>query len=162
MVGQRIQHPTQGMDVCVLSGTGLCDELIPRAEEIQRPWCVVACDLETSRMARPTGGCCTKKKGSNKHRTGPSCATKRGLFWPAQTLSFPQRRFFQGRLNATHTNPCFISALTRCLTTHYKFQSFSLGTFTSTDTTHYSTVILASLVPTRFASVNLIPCTEFI
>jgi phosphate starvation-inducible protein PhoH len=33
MVGKRIQQPTQGMDVCVLSGTGLCDELIPRAEE---------------------------------------------------------------------------------------------------------------------------------
>jgi len=33
MVRQGIQHPTQGMDVCVLSGTGLCDELILLAEE---------------------------------------------------------------------------------------------------------------------------------
>ena len=31
-------------------GTGLCDELITRPEESYRLWCVVACDLETSRM----------------------------------------------------------------------------------------------------------------
>jgi len=48
----------------VLSGRGLCDELIPRPEESYRVWCVVVCDLETSWMRRPwpTGGCCTKKK----------------------------------------------------------------------------------------------------
>jgi len=32
----------------VLSGRGLCDELIPRTEESYRLWCVVVCDLETS------------------------------------------------------------------------------------------------------------------
>ena len=32
---------------CLLSGTGLCDELITRPEESYRLWCVV-CDLETS------------------------------------------------------------------------------------------------------------------
>ena len=30
----------------MLSGRGLCDELITRAEESYRPWCVVVCDLE--------------------------------------------------------------------------------------------------------------------
>jgi hypothetical protein len=30
----------------VLSRRGLCDELITRAEESYRPWCVVVCDLE--------------------------------------------------------------------------------------------------------------------
>jgi len=35
-------------ECCVLSGTGLCDELITRAEESYRLWCVVVCDLETS------------------------------------------------------------------------------------------------------------------
>jgi hypothetical protein len=30
----------------VLSGSGLCDELITRPEESYRLWCVVVCDLE--------------------------------------------------------------------------------------------------------------------
>jgi hypothetical protein len=37
----------------VLSGRGLCDELITRPEESYRPWCVVVCDIETSRMGAP-------------------------------------------------------------------------------------------------------------
>ena len=37
----------------VLSGRGLCDELITRPEESYRLWCVVVCDLETSKMRRP-------------------------------------------------------------------------------------------------------------
>jgi hypothetical protein len=36
----------------VLSGRGLCDELISRPEESYRLWCVVICNLETSRMRR--------------------------------------------------------------------------------------------------------------
>jgi len=36
-----------------LSGRGLCDELITRPEESYRLWCVVACDLETSRIGAP-------------------------------------------------------------------------------------------------------------
>ena len=35
-------------DWCLLSGRGLCDELITRSEESYRLWCVVVCDLETS------------------------------------------------------------------------------------------------------------------
>jgi hypothetical protein len=37
----------------VLSGRGLCDELITRPEEFYRLWCVLVFDLETSRMRRP-------------------------------------------------------------------------------------------------------------
>jgi hypothetical protein len=37
----------------VLSGRGLCDELIARPEESYRLWCVVVCDLETSRICTP-------------------------------------------------------------------------------------------------------------
>jgi len=40
-------------ECCVLSGTGLCDELITRPEESYRLWCVVVRDQETSRMRRP-------------------------------------------------------------------------------------------------------------
>jgi len=41
-------------DCRVLSGRGLYDELITRPEESYRLWCVVVCDLETSRMRRPS------------------------------------------------------------------------------------------------------------
>ena len=34
----------------MLSGRGLCDELITRPEESYQLWCVVVCDLETSRI----------------------------------------------------------------------------------------------------------------
>jgi len=37
----------------VLSGRGLCDELINRPEESYRLCCVVVCDLETSTMGFP-------------------------------------------------------------------------------------------------------------
>ena len=37
----------------MLSGRGLCDELITRPEEAYRLWCVVVCDLETSRIGAP-------------------------------------------------------------------------------------------------------------
>ena len=37
----------------MLSGRGLCDELITRPEEFYRLWCVVVCDLETSIIGAP-------------------------------------------------------------------------------------------------------------
>jgi len=40
-------------ECCVLSGRGLCDELITRLQESYWLWCVVVCDLETSWMRRP-------------------------------------------------------------------------------------------------------------
>ena len=46
-----VRIPPGGMYVCllccVLSGRGLCDELITSPEESYRLWCVVVCDLET-------------------------------------------------------------------------------------------------------------------
>ena len=52
-------------DCCVLSGRGLCDELITRPEESNRLSCVVVCDLETSwmRMPWPTRRLLCQKKG---------------------------------------------------------------------------------------------------
>jgi hypothetical protein len=35
-------------DCCVLSGRGLCEELITRPVESYPLWCIVVCDLETS------------------------------------------------------------------------------------------------------------------
>jgi hypothetical protein len=39
-------------ECCVLSGRGLCDELITRPEESYRAWHVVVCDQETSKTRR--------------------------------------------------------------------------------------------------------------
>ena len=62
-------NPTGGMDVCceccVLSGKSLCDELITRPEESYRLWCVVVCDLETSRMRRPWPALAAAPRGDN-------------------------------------------------------------------------------------------------
>jgi hypothetical protein len=56
-------------ECCVLSGRGLCGELITLPEESYRLCCVVVCDLETSRMRRPwpalgRGATAKKKKES--------------------------------------------------------------------------------------------------
>jgi hypothetical protein len=40
-------------DCRVLSGRGLCDELITHPEESYRLCCVIVCDLETSRIGTP-------------------------------------------------------------------------------------------------------------
>jgi hypothetical protein len=39
-------------EYCVLSGRGCCDGLITRPEESYRLWCVLVCDIGTSRMSR--------------------------------------------------------------------------------------------------------------
>ena len=52
-------------ECCVLSGRDLCDALITRPEEFYRLWCVLVCDLETSRMRTPwpaLGRSATEKK----------------------------------------------------------------------------------------------------
>ena len=64
-------NSTGGRDICieccVLSGRGLCDELITRPEESYRLWCVVVCDLETSWMGSswPAGGCSSRNQQTN-------------------------------------------------------------------------------------------------
>jgi hypothetical protein len=40
-------------ECCVFSRRGLCDDLITPPEGSYRLWCVVVCDLETSRIRRP-------------------------------------------------------------------------------------------------------------
>ena len=63
-----VRIPPGGMDVsrecCMLSGRGLCDELIPRPQESYRLGCFVVFDLEIPWMRRPwpTGGICAKRK----------------------------------------------------------------------------------------------------
>ena len=51
-------------ECCLLSGRGLCDELITCPEESYRLWWVVVSDIETSWLERPwpNGRCCVKRK----------------------------------------------------------------------------------------------------
>ena len=90
--------PGTWMFVCcecyVLSGRGLCDELITRPEESYRLWCVVVCDLETSWMRRPwpTGGCRAKNK-----QTKPAYTRKDSA--PSTILPL----WFQGLLDINST-----------------------------------------------------------
>ena len=37
-------------ECCLLSGSGLCDELITHPEEFYRLWCVDLCDIETTKI----------------------------------------------------------------------------------------------------------------
>jgi len=63
-------------ECCVLSGRGLCDELITRPEESCRLSCVVVCDLETLSIKRPwpTGGAVAPNKlKKNKIEFGNNC-----------------------------------------------------------------------------------------
>ena len=63
-------------ECCVLSGRGLCDELITRPEESYRLWRVVVCDLETSKEEaksplksceyKPTMGCDAEREREKK------------------------------------------------------------------------------------------------
>ena len=84
-------NPAGGMDVCVeccvLSGRGLCDDLITRPEESYRLWCVTVCDLETSRMRRPwpaLGRSATGRRDPENSNWRRSCEGEpqggRGLF----------------------------------------------------------------------------------
>jgi hypothetical protein len=67
----RLEHTYLSLvSVVCLSGRDLCDGPIPRPEETYRLWCVIVCDLETSRLRRPWAalGCCTRGK-ENCHGT---------------------------------------------------------------------------------------------
>jgi hypothetical protein len=71
-------------ECCVLSGKGLCDELITRPEESYRLWCIVMCDLDTSRMKRPWPALGRSATGKNNLTIlGPICMSTLAhiLFW---------------------------------------------------------------------------------
>jgi len=59
------RRSTVGRTPHVLSGRGLCDELITRPEESYRLCCVVVYDLETSRMGAPYMNDITRLKVNN-------------------------------------------------------------------------------------------------
>ena len=53
-------------DCCVLSGRGLCDELITRPEESYRLWCVVVCDLENLKNEKDMTRVGSQRHSKNK------------------------------------------------------------------------------------------------
>jgi hypothetical protein len=55
----------------VLSGKGLGDELITRPEESYRLWCVVVCDLATSRIDEAM-----TRVGSQRHKKNKDHSTE--------------------------------------------------------------------------------------
>jgi len=52
----------------VLSGRGLCDELITRPEESYQLWCVIVHDLETSRIGAPYRPLTCRDRGFESHQ----------------------------------------------------------------------------------------------
>ena len=58
----------------VLSGRGLCDELITRPEESYRLWCVVVCDLEKKPLKNEEA---MTRVGSQRHRKKKSTSGPR-------------------------------------------------------------------------------------
>ena len=76
-------------ECCVLSGRGLCDELITHPEESYRLWCVVVCDLETSwmRWPWPTGRLLGQKQANKQVWTDtPTARTHRSFVLLPQSL----------------------------------------------------------------------------
>ena len=60
-------------ECCVLSGTGLCDELITRPEEFYRLWCVVVCDLENLKNEEAMTRVGSQRHSKKKTRKNASC-----------------------------------------------------------------------------------------
>jgi hypothetical protein len=130
-------NPTGGMDVCceccVLWGRGLCDELITHPEESYRLWCVVVCDLETSRMRRPwpTGGAVAPKTNNLETRLTETMEEvewllRTSLFWVVtqrvvvicyRLFGTAYRFRLQGWTDRLSRNVGNKLTITRCLTT---------------------------------------------
>ena len=82
-------------ECCVLSGRGLCDELITRPEESYRLWWVVMCDLETSRMRRPWPALGRSATARKWKQTEHSNRSKR-------VVSFTPRLLYPWRKSSPH------------------------------------------------------------
>jgi hypothetical protein len=101
----------------VLSGRGLCDELIARPEESYQLWCIVACDIENLVNEEAM-----TRVGSQRHRK------KRNVIMHAWTLQQENLRafcpyftsFFHLALDFTKIN--FIIQIIPLHITHYSLQ----------------------------------------
>jgi len=60
-------------ECCVLSGRGLCDELITRPEESYRLWCVVVCYLENLKDEEAMTRVGSQRQKKQMHLVGFFC-----------------------------------------------------------------------------------------
>ena len=84
-------------EYCVLSGRGLCDELITRSEESYRLWCVVVCDLETSRMRKTWPA------------LGRSATKKKNKVWNLMHVALTAHGIWRWPLDLPFMGPCIVS-----------------------------------------------------
>jgi len=83
-------------ECCVLSGRGLCDELITRPEESYRLLCVVVYDIEKKNLVNEEGqghlgGYRDQRKKNRIKYTFSNCAVIHCHLWPAPALQiFPR------------------------------------------------------------------------
>jgi len=77
-------------ECCVLSGRGLCNALIKRPKESYRLWCVVVCDLETSRMRRPWPALARSATGRGGGRITNSCIWNTCVTWQGIDYKLPE------------------------------------------------------------------------
>ena len=69
----------------MLSGRGLCDELITRPEDSYRLWCVVVCELENLKNEEAV-----TRVGSQRHRKKNYCGVRKiHLIWTLTFNRFP-------------------------------------------------------------------------
>jgi hypothetical protein len=85
-------------ECCVLSGRGLCDELITRPEESYRLWCGVVCDLETSGIRRPWSALGRSEKTKNKLNVSTSVPYKGAPLYPFTRVFIQLINWFSIRL----------------------------------------------------------------
>ena len=90
-------------ECCVLSGRGLCDELITRPEESHRLWCVVVCDLENLKNEEAM-----TRVGSQLHSKEKCLHTTPRTIWLWETIRIylllaTLFRYFKDLLNTLRT-----------------------------------------------------------
>ena len=98
---------------------GLCDGPIPRPEESYRLWCIIVCNLETSRMRRPWPalGCCATKENVIHDRTDNdelitsclySASTRIATNWADRRSNPGGGKIFRTRANRLWDPPSFV------------------------------------------------------
>jgi len=105
-----------------LSGRGLCDELITRPEESYRLWCVVVCDLETSRMRRAWPAFGRSDTGKKIFSLCSSLAKHPPILFPLHLQTQPsfanscaiQKSMFTCLIFPVHTSKLSSNCLKRC------------------------------------------------
>jgi len=79
-------------ECCVLSGRGLCNELITHPEESYRLWCIILCDLEKLKNEEAM-----TRVGSQRHSKKKKNASVNKIFIIFKIASALNLKFFRGK-----------------------------------------------------------------